>query len=550
MKSPIVHVRTIKNTDWVDFAEAVGIKVSGNGLPTSTQCPLCLRDTLYIYEDRNTKSQWYHCNGCKEKGHVINLAAKIWEIDVKEAVDRLIELGVSPGTYVWDKGKQKGQVKQARLEKFWQRCCRFKNPPINHQVTRRFHLHADTFSSRTQKILGQLYSFDSYKNIEKAFHCYTRVTEAGVRYDNAKRLFKGRKWDNVMVIPRYDRPGRLCGFEFIGRVGDLKDRIIVPTAIQQGTLPRHATELGLFGLTEALETSAFGSSIIAVEDSLLALRLQVRHLASANNLLPIVGWIDGPYGLSRDAWSPLFDRKVIFWHHDINPRLLRQVMLVDGYISNPKMPLMREWYDSEAFMSYMRSTNPLDIVYQLNRTALPWREFMAEWVLESRESVVVELLRGLGRLDYDLDLFARELKPRARDRLLSLIIPQYESPQQSIRYEGKVIVQKNHSWWCVNRLGTSLERISNFTVKIERISFVDERLRYTISINCGDREIRTMEDNIEKQFANRILSILTKQKFLGEVSEVFKKSLFAIAKEFYKPEFGPRISSSSSAKKP
>lgn len=540
MKSPVVHVRSVKNTNWLNFAEAVGIRVSGSALPASTQCPLCLQETLYIYEERNKKGQWYHCNGCKEKGHVIRLAAKIWEVEISEALERLTELGISTSSYTVA-SRRKENDNRIRLGTFWKFASNPEHGLKNHQVIRRYHLVADTFFSRISKILGRLYGCAHFTTIEKAVHpISTKMTgPKSIKKWSGSRIFRGYRWDNVIVLPRYDRPGRLAGFEFIGRNGDLKDRVIQPIEMFFGKAGRSTAELGLFGLNEALENGPFGTAVLAVEDTMLALRIQVRHLATANNLLPIVSWTDSPDGWSQDSWLPLFDRKVIFWHHGITPRFLRQVMQVDGYISEVKTPLLQEWYDSEHFMNYIRSTTSLDLMNTLNRNAKPWRDYMSAWTLNSNESAIIELLRGLGRLDFDLDLFARELKPKAREKILSLLIPQYKSPQQSIRFRKRIIVQKNNSWWMVNKLGSAMEQITNFTLKLERISFVGKQIKYTVVVHYQDREIRSIETNLHVHVMRKLYHLLTRNKVLGEIDQRYAKCLIDIAKGFHKPEFGP-----------
>lgn len=105
------------------------------------------------------------------------------------------------------------------------------------------------------------------------------------------RLGVGKGWGDVLAIPCYDLPGRICGFEFIGRQAGPEDRLYYSGGLDRlgraQLQPTPLAEAGLAGGAQLLERDArAGQSVLAVADATLLLRLQVRHFAVS---LPMPG---------------------------------------------------------------------------------------------------------------------------------------------------------------------------------------------------------------------------------------------------------------------
>src|SRR4051794_30469352 len=225
------------------------------------------------------------------------------------------------------------------------------------------------------------------------------------------RVFRGPGWSDVLVIPYYDLPGRVCAFTFIGRDGGPADRVFRPRRVlarsgsnQPARQPPYLAEAGLAGL-ETVEAAlpCFGRVAFAVGEVTLALHLQLGNAASSTRPLPLVCWHDGDGALTRSAWRVLAGREVVLWAWRLGPEVLHQAVQADGLLALAGPDDLSD----RSIDHYLRLAEPHDRLRQLRR-ALPWREAVRRWAQGQPDGAITELLLGLGGYRLDTRRLARE----------------------------------------------------------------------------------------------------------------------------------------------
>ncbi len=119
------------------------------------------------------------------------------------------------------------------------------------------------------------------------------------------RLFSGEDWDDALVIPFQDLPGRICGFLMIGRKGDPQagDIFFKAANLQPSSVPLREAGLGMLDALEDGAVEPFGDTLFVFGDPIVGLHLQGRTFKMHCQPLPIVLSFYGPGAQTRAAWA-------------------------------------------------------------------------------------------------------------------------------------------------------------------------------------------------------------------------------------------------------
>ncbi len=464
-------LRTLNvHTPWTEVLAAVDAPVAPDqqALPARVRCPVCAGHRLGIYDDTISGGAWHYCFDCRRGGDMIELAAAAWGVSPGVAVRRLAAEGFPIPEGLTDAATIKKYTttyprKRARMLDLFVEAAKYLpragGQALTHLRTR-FRLAADIPAERWLAGPGNMVGAYPYMKVELAF--YPKGMDTG-RFTVSpwRRVFPGRGWGDVLVVPHHDLPGRVCGFTFVGRGGEAADRRF------KATRPRLAGRPAEGGLTcfWAVDNShgMLGEHVVACDDTFLALRLHVRHFATARTALPLVAFTDTPDVRTERAWQALGGKTPVFWGWRVTPGLVYQAVRAEG-----KLVLSDLTEVTPARVDhFVRNNEPRALLKKLVEAARPWRSFLIDWAERVNDGLVAELLLGLEGYGVRLsDLtalgprFAQVMGMRGRPR--EVMVGKY------------VVVEKDGKWWTGEKASSTGRRggipstlIMNATLRID-----------------------------------------------------------------------------------
>lgn len=471
MASP-VRVNLNRTADWKSVLEAVEISTVG-GLPLRITCPTCSSRSMSIHEDSTFGGVWHHCSACDAHGDGIELAAAVWECSPGVAVRRLAASGVpfsAEETMPETIAAYAATYPQRRkwIERFWASCRSYAeqpNPMLNqlrHKLKIQTTLSQERWAAGPGMLLGG--------------NCRTEIERLGVenhhvipgstarKRGNVRTILSGnwRSWQEALTIPFYDLPGRICGFQFSGSSGRIRDRVY--HSVHAACLGKRDRlfEGGLAGWPMINKADPnFGKHVTVCDDAFLAVRLQVRHAMTSNVLLPLLAFCDAPQArTSRAVWRAVSDKIPVFWGFKLTAALLNQAMEADGMLS---LIDLRGDTSTQAIDHYIRDNAPRDMLARVVRLALPWRDRFALWAEKRPAAEIEQLFLDLETYGNDLREL-RQLTPRLRAMVQTLDRP------KSCVLGGNTIIERGDKWWLTPKVGGP-SLITNAAIRIEGTNF-------------------------------------------------------------------------------
>ena len=383
----------------------LGIRCPTTCWPRVVQCLLCGSPRMDIYSDFDHDGEWHLCRDCGSSGDLIQLAARTWNTDEYGAVQRLAELGVPfpPEEIEWP-GIQKYVTnhvdRRRRITEF-----------VNNRS--RDFLSTSAETTRLAKELGLRWSsggcvrrmgrfiFES-NVVEMSQLLQPHVKDQTTATSGSGRVFRGRKWRNVLVIPFGDFPGRVTGFLMLGRDGGPEDivfrSVYCDRCVTRDGRNHVPVEAGL-AMSEVLHQPTyrrelFGYNFIVSVNPLAALAIQSRHLRDNELPLPLVGAYDGllpptRFGncrpvCSQYVWWCQPRRSYIFWHPRLTPELFSLACRPAGKVSVVPPP------------DHRRRLLPHVWLQEVQRSARPWRDVLVETLEQLPRHELPGFIKALG----------------------------------------------------------------------------------------------------------------------------------------------------------
>lgn len=431
---------------WLSLAELLDMPLRDRALPARTNCPLCQKDGLVVYDDGD--GQWASCLDCGFADDMLGLAAAAWKVEIPTALRKLEAAGIHIVPGCWEPEALDQYVRAAERRKqfsrFWAEAKAFLAAGGSGAVSRLktlLHLDypinpdrwrtgpAELMGAATQRMaIARLYG----DALRKQRH--PSMTEF--------RLFK-QGWNDVIVLPFHDLPGRLSGFYFVGKDGGASGRIF-RSLRRPGAASQDAGLHGLWAIEKAKKVS--GKYVIALEDPVLAMRLHVRHFNVADTPLPIVAWLSGPAHCTTASWQSLSDKTVIFWGWKLTPGMIRHAYNTDGWISltGPRVS------DEQAVNHYLRHDPAADLIRIAVRKANTWQVVFSNWVMEQPDGVVEDMLIKLELQGLHADALAQAC-PGIAERLA--ILSPRDVPFRTAIVNGVKLVERDGGWFVCPRTG-------------------------------------------------------------------------------------------------
>ena len=399
---------------------------------------------------------------------MLELVCRTQEVSPVEALQQLAEVTSLPDLCLDDQAVARAEehygARRHLVDQLWDRAsARLLSPPPENirRIQQECLIRPKGSRSRIQAGPARLMGITSDDELERTFHpgsyaYYNRnhVGTAAPQIHRHRHLLKGRGWDNVLVGPAYDLPGRICGLHCLGREGRWpQDHAFLPLSVYGKQMVGHNRnrEAGLTGLTTALEdqTSPY---IIAVDNWLVSLRLQILHFNLARRPMPVVSWYENGTIRTERAWQAL-DRPVIFWSTKITPQLVRQLMITDGLLCLVNDDQATTW---EGLDKRLRKKGGMEFARQIQDNARPWHKVVGRWMAhntKARDDLIRDMEENGDDLSYLYRCIDSGHKPVHRTRRMA-------------PFHNQTVLEQGDCWYRLDKHGKPAGRLTNGLVRI------------------------------------------------------------------------------------
>ncbi|MFC1596746.1 hypothetical protein ACFL5Q_02260 [Planctomycetota bacterium] len=462
---------------WDSVLTELGVRPPVRVLPAVVPCPICHESRLHGYRDEIEGGQWVRCRGqCGFAGDVIELAAAAWGLGLEAAILRLgasdlpLPADVFAPEAIEDYLEHHVRARR-RVNEFWQAA---QQKPIADPTSEVRMLLAKLGVGSDQLIspswparVGQFLGAASRRAIEDLYHPgsyslqerLTQTQSTSVRRGSGagrSRIFRGVGWSDVLVVPAYDLPGRICGFWLLGRELSTEAGDILFRPVRLGGSSRRIKEAGL-GMATVMEQKTdamFGDAVYVVDDPLIALRLQIRWSRNSNFPLPLVLCRSDTRAQTGPVWRQLPPRPFIFVGQD--PHMFKLAKSAGGLVSSYKI--------SDAEMAYnQKHKQPHVWLHAFRKKAVRWHTAL------QRQLQRCDLTKGediLVQIDFQPEEFRRFLSgcPRELAERIERMSPQ-RIRHRWVKVAGQTIVENEAGW----QRYPSGESISNGAIHLEKI---------------------------------------------------------------------------------
>jgi hypothetical protein len=512
---------------WSTILPLLGSTMRAAALPARATCPLCSNNTLQVYKDAILGGQWYWCPGCDFAGDSIQLAAVKWGMSPDSAILKLMAAGVRFPAEVDDDaiaGYLADHVDRIeKIDAFWQ-AARRNTEPLRGPLLA-FGRGLGIPGVRPRDWLTRGGQFVGVADRHDVVRCFQagQGTEQNPRLEEGgHRIFKGKNWDQVVMIAHHDLPGRLRGLLLIGREAKYPDDFIyrrVGVPVNLAGLADPGVSMLDAILTPNVE---FGDMIFLCTDPVEAVRLQLAHLAENGRPLPLVG----TWGITPSvAWDVLPHRPSVTFGPESTAieagRLVRQARKLRGTVGRPPTRPGR---------------SPRDVLRAVARDAVSWNTKL-ESHLESRppheaETVFLAVAMEPG----DAARFLRDCRPENAAKVAGL-----SSVAGSIRSVevGKCAISEVDGVWKKAKTG---EMVSDTIIRVTRIVSQKRqgRILFEGTLTRRGKEVPFVIDRNTTEHAPAMwIRRVALEAGLGmpNLSPSWGRKLFRAAQLFHEPTF-------------
>jgi len=438
---------------WVEILGLLGEPPEQVSLPVTVNCPLCHHAGLRVDHDVTYDSQWLDCSRCGFMGDPIDLARAAWDLSYVDTVHKLASHGIDlPPEALAEEHLKRVETRysafRAKIREFVRKA---GDTLLSGEAAEIRHL---------RKLMGFIdlgRQFDEWRRRGGQFVGAASLDELGdlfylegeVLEDHEKRHLRlphGR-WDHALVLPAWDKPGRVSGLLLVGGEGAFpRDYFFRPALYRKRRemdLPRYETrerklEAGLF-MRPALEAGRdpeFDDLAVVMDRPDDACRLHLRHFMDHARPLPLAATWEGPAYHTRLALQSLSSRPLVYWPESINQAVVAQARETGGRIFIP---------DAAGRASLLREL-PINIIRKVAAGAVDWRGAIAVAVGRLSQADTGKLLTELHLPIEELSRVRAAGTDEARARIDAWVAGQV--PRKTIRMSRKdTITQTPEGWW-------------------------------------------------------------------------------------------------------
>lgn len=441
----------------------LGVSVQGSVLPALVRCPLCQRQSLTVYKEPAKPGHWYHCTGCGFAGDPVDLTAAAGQISVGSAILKLVARGLPIPPNLLEPEKLDLQEKKAAFRKqvlaFWD-TARASTSDIGGTGPAQRKLgiapgmmHAPEWPRRGGRFVGHCPVIEAEKLLRPGVLAYRlKHGMTGVGGVGWAPLFPGRGWRDLLVVAYRDVPGRISGLMFIGREAHWpEDFVFAPILTFKAGVPY---AIGVSMLDAALTMHReFGSTVVVVEDPVMALRIQLRHLVNTDTFLPVVGaWGRREF---KSIWPILPRRNLVHWSPEPNGQLLTRARLADGQVALAPA--------GQAVAGHLERSRPILAVQGMVAAARPWDAALEALLSQLAPAKAEELVLGLKLKPDETAGFLRACADDTRARLAALFTD--VGKPRGVTISGKTVIESCGAW----RVSSTGELVCDAILRIDQV---------------------------------------------------------------------------------
>lgn len=456
---------------------SIGVRPAGAAIPCRTDCPLCgVENQFTVYDDPVYSGQWFHCASCGRVGDMIELAAAVWKVDASSAARRLLAEGrLTMEPFDLHRTLPNYEMQcvayRRRLREFWEKS-RLSNLVVEsgsiQTIIRRIGLTPEVDIDRWRAGTGRVAGACTRREAEEAL----RIRPPGTpdqwlrRVEGPDDFPEVPQWDEMLVIPAWDMPGRISSFTFVGRGGpdDVRTR-----SIRVGGR-RIGNDLGIVALPECMS----GSDVILVDDPVDCVRLHDRFRRSHCGPFPVGARFRAtPDNRLTASYAGLVGRQLTFWGMETTAELIRTARSAGGRVC-------AEDGRSDHSTRYLSRLDPAMWRNSAESRSKTWLEALDERLKRVEPSVGDTELAGLALNDRErLEMEARPDLAVVNDRW-RVVTSRFG---RMARLGSYTFTETVEGW---SRNG---KPFSNVQLRINSVLETTSRHYYRGVIRYGDREI-------------------------------------------------------------
>ena len=533
---------------WNEVLPAIGIDGPRRfDLPQSMDCPLCERGVFTVMRDNVLHSQWVYCHLCRFAGDLIELAAQAQKLSLLDAIASLEakslfsrQINDNDVTHY----TEEHLAYRRRINAFWDSA---RNAPLRpgglgptgYSRLRRLFLADNAFHTEWPRLEGRLFGLASREAVEellfpRSFEVQERLNRNGMYTfrrgggPGKRRLFPRQDWDQVVVIPHFDLPGRIIGFSFVG--GDMDNPEFVYKRANIGSCAAHPRESGLAFLQSIDEPTlpALRDAAFLFVDPMVATLLHARHLRESQSPLPIL-----LAKQSRD-FRPL----------NFPPNLQGRELILCG----PPMETLPLAKAANAKVSLFQITDaevrdklkrrwPRQWLHFYRRDAVSWITALSQQTTTLPRPELEILLRRMNLSAHETRRVAEGMEVQAGQQFVR--VGTHHIGGKSISIRGQTIFERD-TGWSIKKSGKDVV-ICNWPVRIECIHLLGSGSRqYEVSVHFGGEPVKLLVTDEDLQhstlvgFVSYALSHTTNPQ-LHYAHGKWAKESFNIAMQFSDP---------------
>lgn len=487
-------------------------------LPAVTDCPLCGSARLHIYQDTLLGGEWHHCRACASTGDMISLAAAYWKLDLTEVVRRLSDDDLD--------ALLPGYVSQRKFYTGMERMVAESRATEQVRVNEAFqkaYLTVVTDKERWKSRLGRFAGVVHKSAYEKAFR--SRWQKTSGQY----ALFPGYKWADVIVVPFYDMPGRVCGCWAFGRENETVFEVFSHVPPKS-----HRTWETGFGFMDAVTNGpdpTFGDTVFVMNDTLIALKIHDKTFQSSDRPLPVLACHAYGNNWARLNNGTLTGKNLIFWSPVTTREILRQVKIADGSLTaadgvteSPSRQLAR--YSPKSWLRYVQD-NAMHWTLALEKFISTMDHPEMEATLSFMELTIEEKIQ-----------FSANCSPETRERMRRM---DEHAVLRKVRLNHSYVEERQGCWYVAFDAERVRRLLTDAPFRIEQVIRYDNPIRIYYRVRVTFRRQHLTFNVLAEEFDKRPFAYI-KEKVraagLGIVNSLSTCSeAITIANYLWPPEF-------------
>lgn len=466
---------------WNEVATALNITERSDSMPFTIDCPMCKTvKSLTLYQNTTLNAGWHHCKACGKYGDLFDFTAYVLGMSLESAFVELAKRGVpslinlSPTT-VQNHANSHTKIKN-KANRGWTKCEAYLKKPTTavNELLVLFNLQFkkwENFQPKIERYIGATHVKELEKELGSQFKHLRTHENKTYEYTGTLPVRFQKGWGDVLVLPYETAPGLIVGFLCVGHKHGKIQRQFTRVRITNNTFgaKQIAMDAGLWGLHAAINSkSTYSDYAIALEDPLLALRIQSRHALMSNSPLPIVSWFFADTESTQMiSWSAVPQKNIVVVTTKITPSAVHAAYKSGGLLTVLNIP-------ETGLLELIKLKKPEDLIKNFVRQALPWKDVLRKWMASVSPNAVTDFFNTMQLFCKESEFIEKELSEE-----INAVTPAQgvKCVRVYLDKHASIIIENNNGWF-FQISTTEYVQLTDFTIKLKTIYNKDR------TVNC------------------------------------------------------------------